>query len=192
VNAQTVITPKRIRMSNGRDVDLLQLVPEDIDIGAIAHSLAMQCRWGGHVKRHYSVAQHCVHVAERMLLVTGDSERAIRALLHDASEAFLGDIPRPIKYLTPMESFLALDESIQRQIYKHFHCAVEEDALLNTIDNELLVLEARQLMPQPFDLDARFPEPSFSCPLHPIPTSTARRLFLEFFASPSIKLSEYV
>jgi hypothetical protein len=66
--------------------------PEDIDIGDIAHALSMLCRYGGHCQRFYSVAEHCV-----LLAGVVESQHKLWALLHDASEAYLVDVPRPIK-----------------------------------------------------------------------------------------------
>lgn len=64
---------------------------EDIHLEDIARALSMQCRWGGHVKCFYSVAQHCVSVSEHCGLFPA------YGLLHDAAEAYLVDVPTPIK-----------------------------------------------------------------------------------------------
>jgi hypothetical protein len=68
--------------------------PEDIDILDIAHSLSMQCRYNGHTKGFYSVAEHSVLVANLV-----PPRLRLQALLHDASEAYVGDVIRPIKRL---------------------------------------------------------------------------------------------
>ena len=67
---------------------------EDIDVFDIAHALSLQCRYGGHVTRFYSVAEHCVILSHVVSL-----ENALWALLHDATEAYLVDVPRPVKRL---------------------------------------------------------------------------------------------
>ncbi|MEB2845953.1 hypothetical protein [Endobacterium cereale] len=69
---------------------------EEVDIRDIAHSLAMQCRYAGHCRRFYSVAEHCVIMVDWLLPRYG-KRVALHALLHDASEAYLVDIPRPVK-----------------------------------------------------------------------------------------------
>src|SRR5438128_5709421 len=65
---------------------------EDVDLRDIAHSLAHQCRYAGHVDRFYSVAEHCVLLSRAV-----PAEYALDALLHDAAEAYVVDVPRPLK-----------------------------------------------------------------------------------------------
>lgn len=79
----------------GRAVFPLDLRPGDIDIQDIAHALSMQCRYAGHTRTFYSVAEHSVHVA-RWCRQYGPAA-ALEGLLHDATEAYLVDVPRPIK-----------------------------------------------------------------------------------------------
>jgi uncharacterized protein len=65
---------------------------DEIHIEDIAHSLALQCRYNGHVNDFYSVAEHSVLLSHAV-----DKDNALTALMHDASEAYLTDVPRPIK-----------------------------------------------------------------------------------------------
>lgn len=65
---------------------------DEVHIESIAHSLAMQCRYAGHCLRFYSVAEHCVLLSRQV-----EPRHALWALLHDASEAYLVDVPRPVK-----------------------------------------------------------------------------------------------
>ena len=67
--------------------------PEEVNIETIAHHLAMKVRWNGSVKRYYSVAEHSVYVSMFV-----PPEDALEALLHDGSEAYNGDLIRPLKY----------------------------------------------------------------------------------------------
>lgn len=67
----------------------------EVDILDIAHSLGMQCRYAGHGRRFYSVAEHSVHIA-RYLQRTAP-RAALAGLLHDATEAYVVDVPRPVK-----------------------------------------------------------------------------------------------
>lgn len=70
---------------------------EEVCIEDIAQALSMNCRYSGHVKKFYSVAEHSVYISELILDKTGDYNKALAGLLHDASEAYLTDVPRPIK-----------------------------------------------------------------------------------------------
>ena len=74
------------------------VVPEDV-----AHALGMTCRYGGHTASFYSVAEHCCLLADHAIATTGDARLALDLLIHDAAEAYLGDIPRPLKACLPAE-----------------------------------------------------------------------------------------
>lgn len=84
-----------IQTYTGRAVYPMDMRPEDICIEDIAHALSMQCRYSGHCLRFYSVAEHSVLIA-RWLRQVSDAV-ALEGLLHDATEAYLADVPRPIK-----------------------------------------------------------------------------------------------
>src|SRR5690348_18006267 len=107
-----------IHTFTGRTFCPLDPKPEDIDIQDIAHALSCQCRFTGHSRKFYSVAEHCVRVS---LLVSPDLQLA--ALLHDASEAYLSDVARPIKRLPAMAEYRRTEEALQRQIYLCFGCS---------------------------------------------------------------------
>lgn len=79
----------KMRLFSGHEIDPFDLKPHDINIVDIAHSLAHQCRYGGHSSRFYSVAEHCCLLFDRL--------RDPWALLHDAAESYLCDVPRPVR-----------------------------------------------------------------------------------------------
>lgn len=81
-----------IRTYSGQDIDLRNLDVEKVKLVDIAHSLSMQCRFSGHTRHFYSVAQHSVLVS---YLVS--PECALQGILHDAAEAYIGDITSPVK-----------------------------------------------------------------------------------------------
>ncbi|MEO5377673.1 MAG: phosphohydrolase [Magnetococcus sp. DMHC-6] len=81
-----------IQTSSGIQFWPLDPCVQEVNVEDIAHSLALLCRFNGHCRRFYSVAEHCVHVAS---LLPPSLQRI--ALLHDASEAYIADIPMPIK-----------------------------------------------------------------------------------------------
>jgi hypothetical protein len=92
----------------GRKIDLIEPTPEMICIDDIAHALSNICRFGGHTRQFYSVAQHSVLVCA----VVPDHLKQV-ALLHDAAEAYTGDIIKPLKVMIesviePIESRFAL------------------------------------------------------------------------------------
>lgn len=85
-----------ILTSTGKRFDLLEPDADMIDPWDICHSLAHLCRFNGHTREFYSVAQHSCIVAELV-----PEEHKLAALLHDATEAYLGDITRPLKQWMP-------------------------------------------------------------------------------------------
>lgn len=86
-----------IQVHSGAQAYPMDLRPSEIEIEDIAHSLAMQCRYSGHCIRFYSVAEHSVLMARWVLADGYDPYVALAALLHDATEAYLTDVPRPVK-----------------------------------------------------------------------------------------------
>lgn len=116
--------------------------PDDIEIIDIAHALAMTCRFGGHTKQFYSVAQHCVLVASK-----ASPANALRALMHDAPEAYTGDLVRPIKKHPEMVVFEWVEETVERAICARFGlpypiCNDE----IKRLDNRILLDEREQVM----------------------------------------------
>ena len=84
---------------SGKSIDLTHLKPEDICIEDIAHALSLQCRYNGQIKEFYSVAQHSSLVSRLVYYDTKDKTLALCGLLHDAAEAYIGDIITPIKHM---------------------------------------------------------------------------------------------
>lgn len=121
---------------------------EDIEIQDIAHALSLQCRYGGHCRRFYSVAQHSVLVS-RYLDDDGYSKTmALTGLLHDAAEAYLVDMPRPLKHSPEMAQYVALENVVQSTIYEKFGLEPTEPKQVKRADNDMLTLEMAYLMPE--------------------------------------------
>jgi len=116
-------------------------IVDDIVIEDIAHPLSMQCRFSGHVKKFYSVAQHSVLVS-----YVCDNQDALWGLLHDASEAYLVDIPRPIKKSGKFDNYLEFENIMQRAICKKFGLQPDMPESVRMADDMLLATEARDLM----------------------------------------------
>lgn len=103
----------------GRRVWPLDLRPEDIDPVDIAHHLALECRFGGGVRFHYSVAQHSVLVAT--ILTFGEPAKlSVHGLLHDAAEAYLKDVIRPLKRCPEFAAYRAAEEAAMDAICDRF------------------------------------------------------------------------
>lgn len=141
-----------IGLSNGKLVDLCDLKEDDIDIEVIAHSLSLQCRYMGHVKHHYSVAQHCVHVSDCITRECGVECRAsLAGLIHDASEAYLHDLVRAVKVGLRDEGSLWVDleNRIQDTIYVKYglHNHNQYHKQVKKWDNRVLRSEIDELIP---------------------------------------------
>jgi hypothetical protein len=83
--------------SSGRDFVPTRLVPTDVCITDIAHALSLICRFGGHTVEHYSVVQHSLLVVRILSAMAASPAVLLAGLMHDAHEAYIGDIPTPIK-----------------------------------------------------------------------------------------------
>ena len=149
--------------------------PEKILIEDIAHALAHQCRFGGHANKFYSVAEHSVHVSQ--LCVPGD---ALWGLLHDASEAYLVDLARPLKQLPEFAAYREAERRLQRIIAERFGLPPEQPASVTEADDTMLWIEAHSLLgslPEEPIREARTPF-EITKPLAPV---EAERLFLARF-----------
>lgn len=86
-----------MRMFSGQLVAPLELRAEQVRLDDICYALGNICRYGGHAHCHYSVAEHTLDVMDRVREATDDMTMELYAGLHDAAEAYIGDIPTPIK-----------------------------------------------------------------------------------------------
>jgi 5'-deoxynucleotidase YfbR-like HD superfamily hydrolase len=160
--------------------------PEDVDLRDVAHALSMICRFTGHVNDFYSVAQHSVLVslrAESLARVRGRDDALLHArcgLLHDASEAYLVDVARPVKRLPEMAAYREAEKNVQRTIMRHFGLPDAEPELVKRADVELLYTEARDLFSGVNPEWQWFAEP-LPMVINPVAPREAERLFLERF-----------
>ena len=128
---------------SGRWVNPFDPDPEQLDAGDIARALANQCRFGGHCRVFYSVAQHSVIVSELVEGRGGDTEDAFAALMHDATEAYLGDMPHPLKHRSQLgRSFREAEGHLEHAIRERF--GIRADVLeIKRVDRALLAAERR-------------------------------------------------
>ena len=146
--------------------------PEDIRIEDIAHALSLLCRFGGHVREHYSVAQHSIIVAHML-----PPRLQLAGLLHDATEAYLVDVPRPIKVALP--GYKELEDALSGVI--SFVYGVDfSDPLIKRADNVALLTEARDLLSQVPDGWGYTEEPA-PFRIMPIDAQRAEAAFLKMF-----------
>ncbi len=115
--------------------------PDDIRIDDIAHALSNQCRFVGHTRLFYSVAEHSVRVSQLCR-----PEDALWGLLHDASEAYLSDVAAPLKELSQFESYRAAERLLQRLIAQRFGLAPVQPASVGEADRRMLQIEMRDLL----------------------------------------------
>lgn len=124
----------------GKHFDLMQPSAENVSPLDIAHALAHLCRFNGHTHRFYSVAQHSCMVADLV-----PAEHRLAALLHDATEAYIGDITRPFKALLP--DARQIEQYIWHAICARFRLDPELPACVQDADMIALATEKRDLMP---------------------------------------------
>lgn len=115
-----------------------------ICIEDIAHSLSMQCRYVGHTRKFYSVAEHSVLLVK--LYFPNDVRLARYALLHDASEAYLTDLPGPLKPLPQFNFYRQAERRLQAMIYLRFGLDPCEPDEIKRADKAIVGEEAEVLM----------------------------------------------
>lgn len=129
-----------ILTASGRHFDYLDPRPEDIHILDIAQALANESRYNGHTRGFYSVAQHA-WLASHIV----PEQFALEALLHDATEAYCKDIPRPLKALLP--DYRAIEERVDGIIRYRYNLPLTQSPEVKQADLVMLATERRDLMP---------------------------------------------
>jgi hypothetical protein len=172
------MTPS-ILTSGGTYFHFLDTERSAIDIETIAHALAHICRFTGHTATFYSVAQHSVLVSRLV-----PPEHALTGLLHDAAEAYLGDVAAPLKMLLP--DYKAIEATVEAAVLGRFGLPATLPPNVKQADRLALAIEQRALMPMHGDV--------WDCELHPdydrfkaqmvifpAPPVVARKLFMARF-----------
>jgi hypothetical protein len=171
-------TNPRIALHSGGFFDLLNPSPEDVTIEDIATATANICRYTGHVSSFYSVAEHSVRCSYEV-----PTELRMWALLHDATEAYIGDISRPLKQALEQVApgvVSGIEARIMEAIAERFKLVGRTvPRLVKQADNLLLATERRDLMPETEPWPG-LPEPLYE-PIEPWPADLARSAFLARF-----------
>lgn len=161
---ENLFTPNCIRTFTGNYVNVFDAIPELICIEDIAHALSMQCRFGGHLPEFYSVAQHSVEVSKLVPI-----EDQFQALMHDASEAYLLDIPSPIK--SGLRDYKDIEDGLMRTIASVFNFQYPLTKPVKDADAIMLQIEWDTIMLQ---------KPSFNKP-RILTQAESKELFMETF-----------
>jgi hypothetical protein len=133
-----------VQTRRGGRFHLTNPTAEEVDIGDVAHALSLLCRFGGQLERFYSVAQHCVLVSRDV-----PAELAMDGLLHDASEAYVGDMSSPLKAAlreTGSMGYDVVEELAHRAIARRYGTRYPHDPRVKEADLRALATEARDLM----------------------------------------------
>lgn len=136
---ENLFHPTCIRTWSGRYVDPLDPDPGTILVEDIAHALSHQCRFGGHLPMFYSVAEHSLLVSEFVA-----PEHKLAALMHDASEAYLLDIPSPVKHRLP--GYKEAEDQLMRVIAAKFNFPWPLPAEVKAADTRALQVEWDDIM----------------------------------------------
>lgn len=177
-----------VQTFTGRRVELLAPDPETIAIEDISHALARINRFSGATREAYSVAQHSLHVAELVARETDDPRVILAALLHDAHEAYLGDITSPVKRaieeVAVMESLIAMTEgALLAQIRIRFGLPISDlnrRELIRRADLVALATEKRDLFAVQRDDWGPLPEPDEKR-ISAIPSHETENRFISVF-----------
>ena len=169
-----------IQTYSGKRFDVNDPQADSIAIEDIAHSLALQVRFNGHCSRYYSVAEHSVNLADWVLHETGDRKAAFSALMHDASEAYLCDIPKPIKPL--LTNYREIEDRITTVIADAFGFDYPFPNIVKEADARITLDERAALFETVQDLRRWSAGEPLSIPITGIEWEKAKELFLERFA----------
>ena len=152
-----------------------------VEIRDIAHALSLICRGNGHVQTFFSVGQHCLNCAREAQARGYDRRVVLACLLHDASEAYMSDVPRPVKRLLP--EYVAAEDALLEQIYEKYlgsPLTEKEQALVKTIDDDMLYYDLKVLLRETQDRPA--PLLQITLDYQVLPFAQVEEAYMELFA----------
>lgn len=167
----------KIHLPTGVVVDPFNLSTSEVFLPDIAHSLAHQCRFGGRSSRFYSVAEHSV-----LTVALSTPMLALEALLHDASEAYLLDLPGPLKNHPMFVPYKILETQVDQTIRLRFGLPLYPHPFIKRADKEALTIEARALFPPNSELWSDWVNPEvLPFTIHGWNPHVAKSIFLSTF-----------
>jgi hypothetical protein len=121
---------------------------EDIELVDVVHALSHKARFTGHTRKFYSTCEHSVRVSRHLESKGASIMDQYIGLHHDDSDAYLPDVPTPLKVLPEFSWFRELEKNIEALCYKKFGCVVTDYSVIKNSDIILLLTEKRDLMPK--------------------------------------------
>lgn len=165
----TLYTKDCIRTVSGKFVNVFEPEPDMICIEDIAHALSHMCRFGGHLPKFYSVAQHSLLCAE-----VAEPQHTLQALMHDAAEAYLLDIPSPIKNRLP--EYKRIEDNLMQLIAEKYGFDYPLSDEVKKIDRQMLEYEYEHIM-----LATPVKTKTYYHPIEIFTPQQAKQLFIEKF-----------
>lgn len=132
--------------ASGQYVNILAPTEDEIDIYDIAHALANITRFNGHTAVPYTVAEHSLRCSALLKAWGYTPASQLAGLLHDATEAYIGDVATPLKQLLP--EFKAIEKNLEKVIEKKFNIIINARPEVHYADIQLLASERKYLMPE--------------------------------------------
>jgi 5'-deoxynucleotidase YfbR-like HD superfamily hydrolase len=183
-----------IRTYSGKDFDIYNFTEESFDIESISHGLSQTCRFSGQCKKFYSVAEHscriAIHTYDLTLERFPDIPRKqilvkmLWGLLHDASEAYLPDMPSPFKRLPELEGFRKLEDNIMLGVANRFGLPQDIPEIVKECDTRIISNERKHLMDTRLDTWKDDVEPlpeSNNMPQYGMAPQDAREWFMDIY-----------
>ena len=175
-----------IQTRHRRAFSLTRPSVEHVNIEDVAHALSQICRFNGHTRVPYSVAEHCVRCSEIVEPIF-----ALDALLHDAAEAYFGDLSSPLKRELGL-AWTEIEERVERVIAEKFGVLYPHPRTVIKADQQMLAIECRDLLGTPLDCWIQNPATDNAggvSILVPWPADFARHQFLQRYLELTSELS---
>jgi uncharacterized protein len=168
-----------IQTASGKKFHFNSSHPEEVDIQDIAVTLSRMPRWVGHTADFMSVSQHCVLTSILVKELGGTPQEEMMGLLHDATEGYMCDIPKPLKNLIPL--FKEIEDKVWTKISKHFFGkALDLPLIVHHADGIMLATEARDLFAfPPLENWVKGCPPPWEKKIKPVGPKAAHTMFLK-------------